>query len=81
MESFIELKILYFRAQQLPPEKGVTFNAFLMAVHSSLTPKENVAVIEFLEAEVINVARSRRFRGILTTNVNPLTQVTLNNKK
>ncbi|CAH1101373.1 unnamed protein product [Psylliodes chrysocephalus] len=69
-------KVCYIRekAQQLPPEKGVTFNAFLMAVHSSLTPKENVAVIEFLEAEVINVARSRRFRGILTTNVNPLTQ-------
>ncbi|ENN71671.1 hypothetical protein YQE_11595, partial [Dendroctonus ponderosae] len=45
-----------------------------MATHSSLTPKENVAVFQFMEEEVQRLAKSRGFAGIFTTNTSPLTQ-------
>ncbi|CAH1976278.1 unnamed protein product [Acanthoscelides obtectus] len=62
------------RDNQLPPGKGVVLHAFMMATHSSLSPKENVAVMQFMEDEVLKLARERNFTGILTTNTSPLTQ-------
>lgn len=49
-----------------------------MATHCSLSTKENVAVMKFLEDEVMNLAKSRGFEGIFTTNTSPLTQVFMN---
>ncbi|CAH1993810.1 unnamed protein product [Acanthoscelides obtectus] len=63
------------RDNQLPPGKGVVLHAFMMATHYSLSPKENVAVMQFMEDEVLKLARERNFTGILTTNTSPLTQV------
>ncbi|CAG9863961.1 unnamed protein product [Phyllotreta striolata] len=62
------------RDAQLPPGKGVVLHSFMMATHASLSPKENVAVMQFIEGELIKIARGRHFRGIFTTNTNPLTQ-------
>lgn len=49
----------------------------MMATHSSLTTKENVAVMKFLEDETLRLAKERGFDGIFTTNTSPLTQVTV----
>ncbi|KAJ8918616.1 hypothetical protein NQ315_013122, partial [Exocentrus adspersus] len=62
------------RDQKLPPGKGQVLHSFMMATHSSLSPKENVAVMQFMEDEVLNLATSRGFAGIFTTNTSPLTQ-------
>ncbi|KAB0794533.1 hypothetical protein PPYR_11372 [Photinus pyralis] len=62
------------RDTQLPPGKGTVLHSFMMATNSTLAAKENVAVIQFMEKEVIRVARSNNFAGIFTTNTNPLTQ-------
>ncbi|XP_048524265.1 mycosubtilin synthase subunit C isoform X1 [Dendroctonus ponderosae] len=62
------------RDQQLPAGKGTILHSFMMATHSSLTPKENVAVFQFMEEEVQRLAKSRGFAGIFTTNTSPLTQ-------
>ncbi|KAF2902812.1 hypothetical protein ILUMI_03369 [Ignelater luminosus] len=62
------------RDTQLPPGKGAILHSFMMGTNSTLTPKENVAVIQFMEEEVIRVARSNNFAGIFTTNTSPLTQ-------
>ncbi|KAJ8964557.1 hypothetical protein NQ314_004859, partial [Rhamnusium bicolor] len=39
------------RDTQLPPGKGTVLHSFMMATHSSLSPKENVAVMQFMEDE------------------------------
>lgn len=39
-----------------------------------LTAQQNIAVIKFMEDEVIQLAKRNRFAGILTTNTNPLTK-------
>ncbi|CAH0555248.1 unnamed protein product [Brassicogethes aeneus] len=62
------------RDNQLPPGKGSVLHSFMMATHSSLTSKENVAVMQFMENEVLKLARKRGFAGIFTTNTSPLTQ-------
>nr|CAH7759239.1 unnamed protein product [Callosobruchus chinensis] len=58
----------------LPPGKGAVLHAFMMATHSSLSPKENVAVMQYMEGEVLKLAKDRNFTGIFTTNTSPLTQ-------
>ncbi|KAJ8964558.1 hypothetical protein NQ314_004860 [Rhamnusium bicolor] len=40
------------RDMQLPPGRGTVLHSFMMATHSSLSPKENVAVMQFMEEEV-----------------------------
>jgi hypothetical protein len=47
----------------------------MMATHPSLNYQQNVEVIQFMEAEVLNMAESKGFAGIFTTNTSPLTQV------
>ncbi|KAF5303145.1 hypothetical protein FQR65_LT08308 [Abscondita terminalis] len=62
------------RESHLPEGKGKILHSFMMGTNSSLTPKENVAVIQFMEEEVVRLAKNKSFAGILTTNTNPLTQ-------
>lgn len=59
----------------MPTEKGKILHSFMMATHSSLTPKENVAVMQFMESEVLELAEKKGFAGIFTTNTSPITQV------
>lgn len=47
----------------------------MMATASKLTAQQNISVMQFMEAEVLRTATSRGFKGILTTNTSPLTQV------
>lgn len=47
----------------------------MMATHASLTTKENVVVMKYLEDETLRLAKDRGFEGIFTTNTSPLTQV------
>lgn len=53
----------------------------MMATHESLNYQQNVEVIQFMEEEVMRLARSRGFAGIFTTNTSPLTQVMLQPNK
>ncbi|KAG4068350.1 hypothetical protein HA402_007870 [Bradysia odoriphaga] len=45
-----------------------------MGTSSHLTAQENIAVMRFMEAEVLKFATRKKFAGLLTTNTNPLTQ-------
>lgn len=47
----------------------------MMATHSSLLPNENVAVMQYMEDEVLKLADRKGFTGIFTTNTSPVTQV------
>ncbi|EFA09829.1 beta-alanyl-bioamine nonribosomal peptide synthetase ebony isoform X2 [Tribolium castaneum] len=62
------------RDKCLPGGKGKILHSFMMGTHSSLSPKENVAVMQFMEDEVLKLATERHFEGIFTTNTSPLTQ-------
>lgn len=66
---------LNFRDHDLPEGKGTIFHCNMMATNSTLAPKENVSVMQYMEEEVLRIARNRNFAGILTTNTSPLTQV------
>lgn len=45
-----------------------------MGTVESLSPQENVVAMTFMENEVIRMAKERNCCGILSTNLNPLTQ-------
>jgi hypothetical protein len=66
---------MFYRDERLPAGKGKILHSFMMGTHSSLSPKENVAVMQFMEDEVLRLATERHFEGIFTTNTSPLTQV------
>lgn len=53
----------------------------MMTTSADLNAKENIAVMHFMENEVLRLATRKEFTGILTTNTSPLTQVKLNNYK
>lgn len=50
-------------------------HSFMMATSSDLNAQENIAVMHFMESEVLKLAQRKYFAGILTTNTSPLTQV------
>ncbi|KAF7285868.1 hypothetical protein GWI33_009545 [Rhynchophorus ferrugineus] len=62
------------RDNELPVGKGKVLHSFMMGTHSSLTPRENVAIFQFMENEELKLAKTRGFAGIFTTNTSPLTQ-------
>jgi hypothetical protein len=66
---------MFYRDERLPAGKGKILHSFMMGTHSTLSPKENVAVMQFMEDEVLRLATERHFEGIFTTNTSPLTQV------
>lgn len=70
--EFIEGPI---RDNQLPAGRRKIFHSFMMGTHSTLTAQENVAIMHYMEQQVIKVAQNNGYVGILTTNTNPLTQV------
>lgn len=59
---------------ELPKGIGKVLHSFMMGTKSYLTPKENVAVMSYMEQEVLRLAKQRGFEGIFTTNTSPLTQ-------
>lgn len=62
------------RDTKLPTGRGQVLHSFMMATAATLTPSTNVLSMQFMEQEVLRIARSRNFAGVLTTNTSPLTQ-------
>ncbi|XP_017781120.1 PREDICTED: uncharacterized protein LOC108565946 [Nicrophorus vespilloides] len=62
------------RNNLLPSGKGNVFNSFIMTTSLSLSSQENVALMKYMEDQVHILAKNNKFKGILTTNTNPLTQ-------
>lgn len=48
---------------------------FLVATDGTLSPAENVALVQCVEQETLSLAKSRGFKCIFTSNSSPLTQV------
>lgn len=46
----------------------------MMATSPRLNGQQNIAVMHFMENEVLKLASRKQFAGILTTNTSPLTQ-------
>lgn len=46
----------------------------MMGTAEQLNARENIAVMAFMENEVVKMATNKGFKGIVTTNTNPLTQ-------
>jgi hypothetical protein len=44
----------------------------MMGNRPDLAPRTNIALINFMERKVIEIAQENNFQGILTTNTNPL---------
>lgn len=59
---------------QLPVGLKQVLHSFMMATSSDLDSIENIAVMHFMENEVLKLAKRESFSGILTTNTSPLTQ-------
>lgn len=62
------------RDKKLPTGRGKVLHSFMMATAASLSARSNVLAMQFMEQEVLRVARSRGFAGVFTTNTSPLTQ-------
>ena len=45
---------------------------FMLGTSENLNAKENVYAIAFMENKAIEMAKEKHFKGILTTNTNPL---------
>ncbi|XP_065156085.1 beta-alanyl-bioamine nonribosomal peptide synthetase ebony isoform X2 [Atheta coriaria] len=72
--EFLEFLEGPIRDNQLPNQVGDVLHSFMMGTDPGLSAKENVAVIQYMEDEVLKLAQKRRFKGIMTTNTSPLTQ-------
>lgn len=46
----------------------------MMGTSLDLEPCTNIALVNFMETQIIEVARRNDFKGILVTNIDPLTQ-------
>lgn len=60
---------------QLPEGVNQVLHSFMMGTNAELNARENIAVMHFMENEVLQLAKRKQFTGILTTNTSPLTQV------
>lgn len=72
--DFLETLEGPIRDTYLPKGLNVIFHSFMMGTSPDLNPQENIACMHFMEHEVLKLAKSRQFVGILTTNSSPLTQ-------
>lgn len=46
----------------------------MMGTNTALSAQENIAVMQFMEDEVLKLAKRKQFVGIFTTNTSRLTQ-------
>lgn len=47
----------------------------MMGTDKTLDTSTNVEVITYMEQQVLRLGKAKQFKGIFTTNTNPLTQV------
>lgn len=57
----------------MPTDKPILENIFV-TTHDSLNAQENIAMVTFIENEIVRLAKEQKFYGIFTHNSNPLTQ-------
>lgn len=62
------------RDTKLPTGRGQVLHGFMMATAASESPRTNVLSMQFMEQELLRLARRRGFAGVFTTNTSPLTQ-------
>ncbi|XP_025833499.1 uncharacterized protein LOC108741169 isoform X2 [Agrilus planipennis] len=72
--EFLEFLEGPIRDSILPKGVGTILHSFMMATNSELTTKENVGVMQFMEEQVIRIAKTKGFVGVFTSNTSPLTQ-------
>jgi catalase (peroxidase I) len=72
IKTFDNLK--HFSETQIKPAKGEVLHDFLQGTSLKLTGEENIELVGFMEAQVIEIARAKGFRGVFTNNSNALTQ-------
>lgn len=65
------------RDGQLPQGLNQILHSFMMGTKSDMNAQENIALMHFMENEVLKLAERKNFAGIFTTNTSPLTQVSL----
>lgn len=58
----------------LPQGLNTVLYSYLMGTSADLNASENVAVMNYMDEEVIKLAKRKQFVGVLTTNTSPLTQ-------
>lgn len=63
-----------FRDNDLPQGLNQIFHTSMMGTSTTLSPQENISVMQFMEDEVLVLAKRKGFAGIFTTNTSPLTQ-------
>lgn len=56
------------------PQPGELFHAFMSGTSEDLNSRQYVAVMSLMEEESCKIAIEKGFKGLLTTNTNPLTQ-------
>lgn len=75
--DFLEYLEKPIREFQLPEGKNVIFHTFMMATNNDQDASENVILMKLMEQKCLEIAKKKKFCGILTTNTSPLTQVSL----
>ncbi|VVC31519.1 AMP-binding, conserved site,AMP-dependent synthetase/ligase,Phosphopantetheine binding ACP domain [Cinara cedri] len=72
--EFLEYLEGPIRRDHLPKSKGSILHSFMMGTDKSLDTSTNVEVITYMEQRVLRLGKAKQFKGIFTTNTNPLTQ-------
>jgi hypothetical protein len=74
-ENFIETFFnTFIFSEELNPSEGELFHKFMHGTSGALSTRESIGVMAFLEEESVRIAKNHGFRGIFTTNTNPLSQ-------
>uniref|UniRef100_A0A336KE11 CSON009061 protein n=1 Tax=Culicoides sonorensis TaxID=179676 RepID=A0A336KE11_CULSO len=72
--EFLEFLEGPIRDGQLPQGLNQILHSFMMGTKSDMNAQENIALMHFMESEVLKLAERKKFAGIFTTNTSPLTQ-------
>ncbi|XP_058810434.1 beta-alanyl-bioamine nonribosomal peptide synthetase ebony [Phymastichus coffea] len=72
--DFLEYLEKPIRETRLPRGKNTIFHTFMMATKNDLDASENIILMRMMEQKCLEIAKSKNFLGILTTNTSPLTQ-------
>ncbi|XP_063703822.1 beta-alanyl-bioamine nonribosomal peptide synthetase ebony [Culicoides brevitarsis] len=72
--EFLEFLEGPIRDGKLPEGLNQILHSFMMGTKSDLNAQENIALMHFMESEVLKLAERKNFAGIFTTNTSPLTQ-------
>ncbi|KAK6633058.1 hypothetical protein RUM43_012801 [Polyplax serrata] len=72
--EFLEFLEGPIRETKLPQGKNKVLHSFMMGSRTNLCPQVTIEVFFYMEEQVLNMARTKGFQGIFTSNTNALTQ-------